>query len=71
MVFYVVTQWQCADQTRYGIAAVEGDRLVDQLDDVALTQEETIRLAARLQQGGVSAEHFRDIVEDQIAYGLT
>ena len=40
---------------------------MDQIDDVALTLEETMRLVSLLQDNGVAPEHFRDVVEDYLS----
>ena len=67
MVHYIVTKTKAAERTQYGITAVRGQAELDSIDDIAPTFEETARLAAVLQDNGVAAEHFRDIVEDYLA----
>ncbi|MBS6640523.1 MAG: hypothetical protein KH295_05665 [Clostridiaceae bacterium] len=67
MVHYIVTKTKAAERTQYGITAVRGQAELDSIDDIAPTFEETARLAALLQENGVAAEHFRDIVEDYLA----
>lgn len=52
---------------QYGIAAVCGRSELDSIDDISPTFEETAGLAALLQENGVAAEHFRDVVEDYLA----
>ena len=44
MVRYIVTEQARAERTQYGIAAITERKRVDQIDDVALTLEETMRL---------------------------
>ena len=67
MVHYIVTKSEADERTQYGIAAVCGQTELDSIDDIAPTFEETASLAALLQDNGVAAEHFRDIVEDYLA----
>ena len=67
MIHYIVTKNAAADRTRYGITAVCEQTELDSIDDIAPTLEETAALAALLQENGVSAAHFRDIVEDYVA----
>lgn len=67
MVHYIVTKNEAAERTRYGITAVWGQAELDSIDDIAPTFEETAKLATLLQENGVAAEHFRDIVEDYLA----
>ena len=40
---------------------------MDSIDDIASSLEETMMLAAFLQENGVAAVHFRDVVEDYLA----
>ncbi len=67
MIRYIVTISDNREDMRYGIAAMAEERYVDRLENIVPTFEETVKLAALLQKGGVSAEHFRDVVEDYLA----
>ena len=67
MIHYIVTKNAAADRTRYGITAVCEQTELDSIDDIAPTFEETAGLAVLLQENGVAAEHFRDVVEDYLA----
>lgn len=67
MVHYIVTKSEAAAGVQYGIAAVCGRSELDSIDDILPTFEETAGLAALLQENGVAAEHFRDVVEDYLA----
>lgn len=67
MVHYIVIKSEAATGLRYGIAAVCGRSELDSIEDIAPTFEETAGLAALLQENGVAAEHFRDVVEDYLA----
>ncbi len=66
MIRYIVTISENKGNKRYGIAAMAEERYVDRLEDIVPTFEETVKLAALLQKGGVSAEHFREVVEDYL-----
>lgn len=46
---------------------MEGQDEMDCVDDIASTLAETLSLAAFLQENGVSAVHFRDVLEDWLA----
>ena len=67
MVHYIVTKSEAAERTQYGITAVCGQAALDSIADIAPTFEETAGLAVLLQENGVAAEHFRDVVEDYLA----
>ena len=67
MVRYIVTEQARAERSQYGIAAITERKRVDQIDDVALTLEETMRLVSLLQDNGVAPEHFRDVVDDYLS----
>lgn len=67
VVRYVVTTENAADRMRYGIAALGEQGEVDSLKDIAPALEETAALAAFLQENGVAAVHFRDVVEDYLS----
>ena len=67
MVKYIVTKCAAAERTLYGIRAVCDQTELESIDDIAPTLEETAALAALLQENGVSAAHFHDIVEDYLA----
>ncbi len=67
MIRYIITTSDDWESTRYGIAVIMDNEYVDRLDDIVPTFEETAELAAMLQEGGVAAEHFRDVVEDYLA----
>lgn len=55
------------ENTRFGLAAIEGDKTIDWVEDILPDLEGTAALADRLQQSGVPAEHFRDVIEDMVA----
>lgn len=67
MVHYVVTKGKSEGREKYGIAVVRSQEQVDSIEDIAPTLEETTVLAAYLQENGVAAVHFRDVVEDYLA----
>ena len=67
MVCYVVTKGKADGREQYGIAVMGEHEQVDSIDDVASSLEETMMLAAFLQENGVAAVHFRDVVEDYLA----
>ena len=67
MTRYMVVERTERDKTQYGIAAACDGAGFDRLDDIVPTMEEAVRLAALLSQNGVAFEHFRDVVEDQVA----
>lgn len=67
MVRYIVTCVREQEQTRFGLAVIEGDKTVDWIEDVLPGLERTAALADRLQQNGVPAEHFRDVIGDMVA----
>ena len=67
MVRYLVTRGKTADRERFGIAVQDGQDMVDSIDDVASTLSQTTELAVFLQENGVAAVHFRDVLEDWLA----
>ncbi|WP_373163089.1 DUF6514 family protein [Agathobaculum sp. Marseille-P7918] len=67
MVRYVVTKGKSDDREQYGIAVIGEKEQIDSLEDIASSLEETTVLAAFLQENGVAAVHFRDVVEDYLA----
>lgn len=67
MVRYLVTRNKTADGERFGIAVQDGQDMVDSIDDVASTLSHTTELAVFLQENGVAAVHFRDVLEDWLA----
>ena len=67
MTQYIIIEQLHLDRTRYGVAAVGEQGYFDRIDDVALTMEEAVRLTGLLTRNGVAAEHFRDVIEDQLA----
>lgn len=67
MVRYLVTRSKTADGERFGIAVQDGQDMVDSIDDVAFTLSQTMELAVFLQENGVAAVHFRDVLEDWLA----
>ena len=67
VVRYVVTKGKADGREQYGIAVMGEQEQVDSVDDVASSLEETMMLAAFLQENGVAAVHFRDVVEDYLA----
>lgn len=67
VVRYVVTKGKADGREQYGIAVMGEQEQVDSIDDVASSLEETMMLAAFLQENGVAAVHFRDVVEDYLA----
>ncbi len=67
MVRYIVTTADDSGRVKYGIAAMSGTKYADMLEDIVPSLEETIHLAALLQENGVAAEHFHDVVEDYLA----
>ena len=67
MVRYVVIEQRQNNRVQYGIAAYDSTTVVISLNDIAETYEETLRLSVMLQEHGVSAEHFSDIIEDYLA----
>lgn len=66
MVHYLLTEHTVSGRRCYGITAVSEERVVDALEDVFPDFGETARLAALLQENGVAAEHFRDVVSDYL-----
>ena len=66
MVRYIVTKEKTSGKEQYGITVME-DEEEDSIADIAPSFEETARLAAYLQENGVAAVHFRDVVEDYLA----
>lgn len=67
MVRYIVTKGKADGRERYGIAVMGEQVQLDNIDDITSTLDETMMLAAFLQENGVAAVHFRDVVEDYLA----
>lgn len=67
MVRYMVTKGKADGREQYGIAVIGEQEQIDSIDDIATSLEETMMLAAFLQENGVAAVHFRDVVEDYLA----
>lgn len=67
MVRYMVTKGKADGREQYGIAVMGEREQMDSIDDIASSLEETMLLAAFLQENGVAAVHFRDVVEDYLA----
>lgn len=67
MTRYLVTKCSISGTERYGITVMEGQDEMDCVDDIASTLAETLSLAAFLQENGVAAVHFRDVLEDWLA----
>lgn len=67
VVRYVVTRGKTDGREQYGIAVMGEQEQIDSIEDIASSLEETAVLAAFLQENGVAAVHFRDVVEDYLA----
>ena len=67
VVRYVVTRGKADGREQYGIAVIGEQEQIDCIEDIASSLEETAVLAAFLQENGVAAVHFRDVVEDYLA----
>lgn len=67
MVRYIVTKEKTAEKVQYGITVMADEKEEDNIADIAPSYEETAWLAAYLQENGVAAVHFRDVVEDYLA----
>ncbi|MGO5096060.1 DUF6514 family protein [Agathobaculum sp. LCP25S3_E8] len=67
MVRYVVTKGKSDSREQYGIAVIGEQEQIDSIEDIASSLEEITLLAAFLQENGVAAVHFRDVVEDYLA----
>lgn len=64
MTRYLVTKCSRSGAEQYGITVMEGQDEMDSVDDIASSLQETLSLAAFLQENGVAAVHFRDVLED-------
>lgn len=67
MAQYLVTKSTRPEGATYGIIAWEDEKLIDTIEDLVPSWEETVWLAAMLEKNGVAAVHFRDVVEDYLA----
>lgn len=67
MTQYIVIMTEGTERNQFGIAALAGKEMVDQLADVTVSLADAVQLAACLQKNGVSTLHFRDVIEDYIA----
>ncbi len=67
VVRYIVTKENTSGKEQYGITVIEDEEEEDSIADIAPSFEETALLAAFLQENGVAAVHFRDVVEDYLA----
>lgn len=67
MVRYVVTKGKADGREQYGIVVMGEQEQLDSIEDIASSLEETMMLATFLQENGVAAVHFRDVVEDYLA----
>lgn len=56
-------QWGCHT---FGLAAMIEGRLIRELRDVTVHREEAEEIAQKLNQSGVSTDHFFDIVYDWV-----
>ncbi len=71
MIRYIVTAVNDSECVKYGIAAMVGTEYKEKFNDIVPTYEETLHLAALLQENGVAIEHFRDVVEDYLISSRT
>ena len=66
MLQYMVMQHHEAQQITYGIALLDNGAEMDSISDILPNLQQTVSLAAMLQEHGVAAEHFRDVVADYL-----
>ncbi len=66
MLQYMVMHHHKAQQITYGIALLDNGAEVDSISDILPNLQQTVSLAAMLQEHGVAAEHFRDVVADYL-----
>lgn len=64
MLQYMVLQRNEGQRITYGITLLDNGEEVDSIGDVLPNRQQTAGLAAMLQEHGVAAEHFRDVVAD-------
>lgn len=67
MTQYVLTETPAEGLSLCGLAAVEGDRILDELTDISIDQSLVRHMAETLTRCEVSIVHFREVVEDLLA----
>ena len=67
MTQYVLTETPSGEFCLCGLAAVEGDRILDELTDISIDRSLVRRMAETLTRCEVSIVHFREVVEDLLA----
>ena len=66
MTQYIAVKKETAERELFGIAAVEGGEPAGCIEDVLPSWEHVLTLVRLLQENGVAAEHFYDVVKDYI-----
>lgn len=67
MTQYVLTETPSEGVILCGLAAVEGDRILDELTDISIDRSLVRNMADMLTRYEVSIVHFREVVEDLLA----
>lgn len=67
MTQYVLTETPAGEYLLCGLAAVEGDRILDELTDISIDRTLVRQMAETLTRFEVSIVHFREVVEDLLA----
>ncbi len=61
--------WEGETREVYGIAAAQGEKILEQIPNVCISGEQAQRLVSILNEQQVSRLHFREILYDLIAEG--
>ncbi len=67
MTQYVLTEKSAGEFRLCGLAAVENDRILDELTDISIDRSLVCHMAETLTRCEVSIVHFREVVEDLLA----
>lgn len=67
MTQYVLTEKPAGELCLCGLAAVENDRILDELTDISIDRSLVCHMAETLTRCEVSIVHFREVVEDLLA----
>lgn len=62
-----ISQLPLGGYQTHGIMAMDGDRIVDEIEDVSLDGETVERWVRALNHGKASLLHFREVLEDLMA----
>ena len=67
MTKYIMTEHPLEEHLLCGIAAIDHDRILDELTDISIDHSLVQRMAETLTHHEVSIVHFREVVEDLLA----